>query len=423
MEKKQNASQSYLTILLLVLSGEAIFILPFVLARVFRPTFLSAFDLTNTELGFCFSIYGFVAIASYFLGGPLADRFAPGRLMATALILTGLGGFYMASFPSYSGMLMLFGYWGMTTILLFWAGMIKATRVWGGNSNQVRAFGLLEGGRGLVAAVIGSVCLLIFTFFISSENIEEASFIEKRNALRGAILFSSSLVIVVGFLVFLFLKSNGEPEREVEKKDWSRVSEALKIRSVWLLMIIVLCAYVGYKVTSIIPQYANEIGKYDEVESAGVGTFLLYLRPFAAILIVLFLKSKKAVSWLKTGFIIMGVGALLFASGLTVQFNVLIFLFSVFVLCLGIYGTRTLYFAVMKHGAIPIYITGTAVGLISVIGYTPDVFMGPLIGFFLDGFEGEHGYRCVFLFLLLMSFIGFWAALEYQKEQKRNAVR
>ena len=53
-------------------------------------------------------------------------------------------------------------------------------------------------------------------------------------------------------------------------------------------------------------------------------------------------------------------------------------------LSVGVYGLRALYFAVMEKGNIPLVYTGTAVGLISIIGYAPDIFSGPLAGYFLD---------------------------------------
>jgi hypothetical protein len=59
----------------LILGGEAVFILPFVLQRTFRPTFLETFAITNTQLGSCFSVYGIVALFSYLFGGPLAGNF------------------------------------------------------------------------------------------------------------------------------------------------------------------------------------------------------------------------------------------------------------------------------------------------------------------------------------------------------------
>ena len=68
-------------LLLLILAGESVFILPFVLSRVFRPTVLDAFGLDNVQLGLCFSIYGTVALLSYLFGGPLADKFLiPGMM-------------------------------------------------------------------------------------------------------------------------------------------------------------------------------------------------------------------------------------------------------------------------------------------------------------------------------------------------------
>ena len=157
--------QPFYIILLLILAGEAAFILPFVLARVFRPTVLDVFNLTNLELGTCFSVYGIVAFISYLLGGSLADKFQPKNLMAVALILTSLGGLVMATYPSYGTLKVLYGYWGFTTIFLFWAAMIKAARVWGGTNKQGIAFGFLDGGWGLVAAGFGSIGVLIFSFF------------------------------------------------------------------------------------------------------------------------------------------------------------------------------------------------------------------------------------------------------------------
>ena len=123
-------------LIILIITGEIIFFLPFVLARVFRPTFLEVFDLTNLELGSCFSVYGFAALTSYLFGGIIADQVESRKLIALALWTTSFGGFYAASIPSFSGLLFLYGYWGITTIFLFWAAMIRATREWGGVENQ-----------------------------------------------------------------------------------------------------------------------------------------------------------------------------------------------------------------------------------------------------------------------------------------------
>src|SRR3546814_10459584 len=74
--------------------------LPFVCARVFRTTCLEVFALSNFQLGSAFSVYGMVAMASYFFGGPLADRFAARTLIVLALVATASGGIVFATIPS-----------------------------------------------------------------------------------------------------------------------------------------------------------------------------------------------------------------------------------------------------------------------------------------------------------------------------------
>ena len=148
----------------LILAGEAVFTLPFHVTRFFRPTVLEVFSLSATELGAAQGVYGILAMLSYFPGGPLADRFQARKLLAVSLWLTAAGGLYMATFPDYRGALILWGFFGITSILLFWAALIRATRDWGGHDRQGRAFGLLDGGRGLLAAILASLGVLSFSF-------------------------------------------------------------------------------------------------------------------------------------------------------------------------------------------------------------------------------------------------------------------
>ena len=53
---KQLGLRRLFSLLALIAAGETIFFLPFVLARVFRPTLLEVFGLTNLELGTAFSL-------------------------------------------------------------------------------------------------------------------------------------------------------------------------------------------------------------------------------------------------------------------------------------------------------------------------------------------------------------------------------
>ncbi|MGW9684133.1 MFS transporter [Flagellimonas sp. 2504JD1-5] len=408
-------------LLLLILAGESVFILPFVLSRVFRPTVLEVFGLDNVQLGLCFSVYGIVALISYLFGGPLADKFPPRKLIAVALWMTALGGLVYATFPSYNTLKILYGYWGFTTIFLFWAPMIKATRVWGGNTSQGKAFGFLDGGRGLVGALFGAMGVLIFSFFITSE-ISRANDLEIKAAFEQVILVSSGIVAFVGLLVWFFMKMDRQREKEIvlDKITVSQIKEVSRLPSVWLLMIIILCAYVGYKITDVFSLYAQDVMLYDQVESAQVGTFLLFVRPVIGVLIGVLADRTQTTFWLFVSFVVSFFGALLFATGIISNSTTLLFFISILIVAAGVYAARSLYFAVMKEGKIPLILTGTAVGLISLIGYTPDIFAGPAMGYLLDNSPGIEGHQHVFWMLAVFSFIGGVAAWGYFQLYKKK---
>ena len=87
--------------------------------------------------------------------------------------------------------------------------------------------------------------------------------------------------------------------------------------------------------------------------------------------------------------------------------------------CLGVYAMRGLYFAIMGEAKIPLSITGTVVGLASVIGYLPDIYMSPLIGKLNDLYPGALGHRYVFMLLAGFSVLGVLAVLEFRRLNKK----
>ena len=203
--------------LALIVAGEAVFFLPFVLPRVFRPTLLEVFQLTNLQLGIAFSVYGAVAMLAYFLGGPLADRFSARKMMAFALVATSIGGLAMTSIPSLGPLKVLYGFWGVTTILLFWAPLIRATRAWGGGKLPGRAFGILDGGRGLVAAAIGSGAVALFSFFMP-DVVQNATPDQRANAFRQVIVLFSGATFAAAVFVWFALRWRTETSDDSHKE-------------------------------------------------------------------------------------------------------------------------------------------------------------------------------------------------------------
>ena len=412
--------KSFLSLILLILSGELIFLLPYVLARVFRPTFLEVFDLNNFELGSLFSVYGVVALLSYVYGGVISDKYPPRKLIATSLFFTALGGVVFSTYPSFLVLQILYGYWGFTTVFLFWGAMIKATRIWGGTNSQGQAFSFLDGGRGLVAASMSSIGVLIFSFFLTDE-IELTTLSQRKEAFKYVILFSSFIVFFTGFII-LFLMKNEEDTVQTAKNfsSISQIKKTLKIPSVWLIMIIIVSAYVGYKVTDIYSLYASEVMLFDDLEAANISSLQLYLRPLVCVIIALISDKTSHVYLIIIGFITMLIGSLIFALGL-VQFDMnFVFYLSLVVVATGTYSIRALYFSIMQKGLIPLALTGTAVGIISVVGYSPDIFATPLIGYIIDKYPGILGHQYVFLMLVFFSILGLSASIKFARLKSIN---
>jgi len=82
---------------------------------------------------------------------------------------------------------------------------------------------------------------------------------------------------------------------------------------------------------------------------------------------------------------------------------------------LGIYGLRGVYFALFNQAAVPWALTGTAVGFISFIGFTPDVFMSPLMGYLLDNNPGARGHELVFGVMAAFGIIGWLISLAFTR--------
>ncbi|MFK8044328.1 MAG: MFS transporter [Crocinitomicaceae bacterium] len=407
-------------IILLIVAGEAIFVLPFVIARVFKPTFLAAFGLSNYELGICMSIYGIVALFSYLFGGRLADKYLSHELMSTALLLTALGGFVMAVFPGYTVMKYVYGFFGFTTIFLFWSAMIKATRVWGGTNKQGRAFGLLDGGRGLVSVSFALLGVFVFSFFLNRAlpaDINDLTLVERKSAFRNVILVTSLFVAAVGLLVLFFMRQKNEKETLSDSKAFSISSfvNVLKLSPVWWLMIIILCAYTGYKITDYYSLYAKEVMMYNEIQSAKIGTALLLGRAIVGFSIGFLADKTKPVLIMKIGFIMIAFGSAIIASGILGPNLAVFFFVSISVTSLGVYVVRSLYFAVLEQANVPLALTGTAVGVISFIGYTPDIFVGPLMGSLLDNNPGELGHQYVFALCAVFALCGFFATTFFKR--------
>lgn len=390
---------------MLVVAGELIFSLPFHIPRFFRPTMLEVFGLTNTQLGDIFAVYGVVAMLSYFPGGVLADRFATRKLMAFSLLATAIGGLYFMTIPNVQALYFLFGYWGVTSILLFWSAMIKQTRFLAGEKNQGIAFGILDGGRGLIASIAASVAVMILALFLLPD---AESYQDKKSGLQAVVLFYSLITMLAALLVWFFIpqKSNTVLSDNNQRYNIKVMIKVFKSQSVWLQGGIIICAYCGYKALDNYGIYATQVMQMSQLESSQLTSMASYTRPIVAIFAGLIADRWNASKSVNLFFIFSAIGFLamsLIDYDKSLQILITVNIILTFV---AVYALRAVYFALIEQAQIKQAVTGTAVGVISLVGFTPDIFFASVTGRILDANPGFIGFHYYFLLLALISVLG-----------------
>jgi len=396
-----NTVRRWLIMTVMSLSGGIIFLLPFLQEVYYRPL-ADALSLTNTEVGSLLSIFGLTSLISYFPGGWLADRVSPRKLITVSLATTGLAGLYFSTFPSYRISLAIHAIWGVTITLLFWGAMIRATRNWAPPEECGKAFGILETGRGLGEVLSSVAFLAVFAALGSSDS-----------ALSVVVTQFSLLILVLGVLAWFSLEDNvtdEDSDGENSTVGLSEIISVLKMPAVWLIATVILTGYCAYWGAFRFTSYATDIFALSVTIAAAISVGKMWLKPVAA-LIAGFVADKfgiaRTVSYLFM-FLIVSFTVFAFLPGDTSLLPLM--LFNIILASLAIFAMRGIYFALLEEGGVPMVVTGTAAGIVSAVGFTPDIFMPLLGGVLLDNYPGPVGYRYFFLTTAAICCVGLAAS-------------
>ena len=81
----------------------------------------------------------------------------------------------------------------------------------------------------------------------------------------------------------------------------------------------------------------------------------------------------------------------------------------------GTYSLRGLYFAIIEETKIPIQLTGTLVGIISVVGFTPDIFMSLFVGYMLGENPTIVEYKNLYTLFTIIPVVGLLSSFAFRK--------
>ena len=386
----------------LMLGGESIYMLAY-MRKTFQTSMESVLDVSSTQLGLLNTAFGILALLSYFPSGWLADRFPARHLLGISLVTTGANGLFLLATPGFYGLLAIHGLWGLTSILMFWGALIKAVREWGPPQRQGLSFGGLEAGRGVVAAGLASLATVGYARAASAEA-----------GLMTVIWIYSLAPMTAGLLVWCLapdaIGDNGRGGSETVGKRLGRVTAVLRLPQVWLLAAVVCAAYMLYLGSFAFPAFAERGFDQTKTFGATLGTARDWMRPIAALAAGV-VADRMAPAPAITAIFVLLIAvfaslALMPVSGLGLG----VLWAQVLLAALAVFALRAIYFAVLEEAAIPLGHTGTAVGVISVVGFMPDAFAHLLAGWFADSFPGVTGYRYYFALLAGVALAGSVAA-------------
>ncbi len=418
---KNNNMKKWITLLVLCAGGGVIYRLPY-LREVFYIPMQQTFHFNNFQMGFLTSMYGIVNFLLYIPGGFIADKFSYKILVPLSLISTGALGFWYATIPSYTVCLIINGAWAITTVFTFWPTMIKAVRMLGDSSEQGKLFGFLEGGRGVASTIVSFIALGML-----------AKLGEGVLGLRSIIIFYSITLIVIGILAYFLLddsKEEREKDKEVKDSIFHGAKKVIKMPEVWLAAALVFTTYAAFSGLSFLTPFVTDVFKM----SVEVGAFIGIIRSYVIMALappiagIMADRMGSTIKYMVYGFVC----SIIFTSIYIIlpgkpSFIVPV-LINMLVLSIVMLSMKGVFFAPLDEVRVPLEYTGIAAGLVSFIGYIPDMFINSYYGGLLDKYPGLLGYKCIFISMIVLCVIGLVCGivlyrLVYNKRKGREDVQ
>ena len=411
MEKKSNIKR-FSIIFILAFGMTAMYSLPYMKSAFYDPM-QQALSLSHTQIGNLLSTYGMVAMVSYFVGGWFADKFSVKKLITLSLVVSGLLGFYFATFPSYGMLVVIFVLWGFTTIMTFFPASVKVIRILGNESEQGRLFGFYEGLSGIAGTVISFIGLYFFGKFAAITV-----------GFKYVVWLYSISSIVCGIILYFLIDDVKDTE---ESNDGMSISSFLKVITMpkaWLLGLTIFSVYLVFSSLTYLSPYLSEVYVMPLTLVSALSIVRTYVIKMGASPITGIVTDKvgSSIKVLFVGFLFMAVSTAAFLFIPKSPSFMWIAVINMIILSVILFGARGIYFATVSESNIPIETTGAVVGFASFLGFSPDAFYYTVAGNWLDKY-GQTGYTYIFILSVVCAFVGIFATYTLLKMNKKNSTK
>lgn len=397
----------------LILGGGTIFKLS-IMKDVFYVPMQQDWGLSNTQIGFGFTIYAIIQTIGLFSSLYIADRFSKKILLPAGLIGVGLCGAYLSTLPPFTGYLIAFGAMAFFGEVVYWPVLLKSVRLLGNKEEQGRMFGFLEAGRGVVDVLVASGALYIFVLFG-----------EGKAGMQAGLIYYTLATIIVGIITYFIVDNDDKKETssasEANRQVLEGIKNVVKCPNLWLASMSIFFVYSAYcGLTYFIP-FLKDIYALPIALIGAYGIINQYALKMIGGPLGGFLADKVAKSptiYLKWTFLLSAIAMAIFIMLPHDSMNVYLGMTATLGFGAIIFSQRAIFFAPMDEIGTPRQYAGSAMAFGCIIGYMPSMFAYALYGSLLDNFEGIQGYNYVFSIMVTFSLLGFICATILAKRIK-----
>ena len=386
------------------------------LRQNFEVSMLESFGLTAAQLGQNYSMLGVLYLLTYIPSGWLADRVSPRILMSFSLAACGALGVWYSTFPSFMSTKIIFAGWGICAGLTFWSAMLKATALLAKPNEQGRFFGILDGGRGLVEAILATIAITMFGYFLNSAGEDTPT------ALNRVIWLYVGMQLILAPISYFALSDNIDEEQDDQEYNLVRdLGTILKKEEIWLCCIVILTGYQLFFATYSFSAYIQNHHGLTAVAVGWVTVAKLWMRPIGGVAAGFagdFLDREKVLASL----MIVASAALFCLTILPVTAGQIALLFMVLLIGVLTYAVRGIYWATLQSSGISNRIKGLAIGFISLVAFSPDIYLPMLEAAVIAQNPGKAGSDMYFTIIAIMGMAGALAVWRLKVLVNRRLV-
>lgn len=373
-------------LIILISMGSSVVYTPMYLKNIFYDPLMQAIGCSNADLGMMVSMYGIAAVVCYLPSGIVADKFRMRTLATVGFVGTAALTFVYAALPSLVVCYIIFLGMGITSILIWWGTRYKVIRLCCEENEYSQKIGISYSIYGLAGLVVGLVNTAIV-----------ASFADAVTGVRVMIVFLGAILLIMGVLSYILIPDfKGEISQNSGLFDLKDAVEAFKWPGVvWaaLTMFFVYSVYQGATYTT--PYMTQAFGADDTLVNV-IGLIRTYGIGLLAGPVVGWLATKiKSASKAMVICFLLSIGLLIGFIIMPTTAGVAVVASMVVLFGFTTYGAFSIGSSPLSEIKMPMRIFGTATGLLSVIGFMPDMFIHAWYGSMIDA-KGLDAYPQIF---------------------------